>query len=72
MINWPAVANTDFRDSVVKEGKQAELLVHRAFPWELVEAIGVRNEQIRGQVLAALRGARHRPPVTIEPSWYYY
>ncbi len=71
MVNWSAVANTDFRDSVVKEGKQAEFLVHKAFPWELVESIGVRNEHIRGQVQAAVRKAGHKPPVTVEKDWYY-
>ncbi len=70
-INWPAVAKTDFRDSLVKEGKQAEFLLYESFPWSLIEAIGVRNEAIRTKVQAALRGAAHRPPVTVETSWYY-
>lgn len=70
-INWPAVANTDFRDALVKEGKQAEFLLYESFPWPLVEAIGVRNEAIRVKVQSALRAASHRPPVTVEPTWYY-
>lgn len=70
-INWPAVANTIFKDPVVKEGKQAEFLLHESFPWELIEAIGVRNEAIRTKVQAAMRGAAHQPPVTVETSWYY-
>ena len=28
-INWSAVENTDFRDMLVKEGKQAEFLIYR-------------------------------------------
>lgn len=70
-INWPAVAATDFRDTLVKEGKQAEFLLYESFPWHLIEAIGVRNEAIRGRVQAALRGVAHRPPVTVETNWYY-
>ena len=31
-VNWPAVAATDFRGAEVKEGKQAEFLVHQQFP----------------------------------------
>jgi hypothetical protein len=70
-INWPAVANRDFRDPVVREGKQAEFLLYESFPWELVEAIGVRNDAIRTVVQRVLRGAAHRPPVTVETTWYY-
>src|SRR5688572_32339603 len=28
-VNWGAIATTDFRNMVVKEGKQAEFLVHQ-------------------------------------------
>jgi len=70
-INWPAVANTIFRDPVVKEGKQAEFLLYEAFPWHLVEAMGVRNPAIQTKVSAVLRGAFHRPPVSVQPTWYY-
>jgi hypothetical protein len=70
-VNWPAVAATDFRGTLVKEGKQAEFLLYESFPWHLIEAIGVRNEAIRAKVQAALRGAAHRPPVTVETNWYY-
>jgi hypothetical protein len=70
-INWLAVANRVFRDSLVKEGKQAEFLLYESFPWDLIEAIGVRNEAIRGKVMSALRGVAHKPPVTVEADWYY-
>lgn len=70
-INWPAVNATDFRGTLVKEGKQAEFLLHESFPWHLIEAIGVRNAPIQTKVQAALRGATHQPPVTVETSWYY-
>jgi hypothetical protein len=32
-VNWPAVQAHDFRSPDVKEGKQAEFLVHESFPW---------------------------------------
>jgi hypothetical protein len=70
-INWPAVAKTDFRDTLVKEGKQAEFLLYKSFPWHLIEAIGVQNPTIQTKVQAALRSVVHRPPVTVETSWYY-
>ena len=54
-----------------KEGKQAEFLIERQFPWELVTRIGVRSEQTRQQVMAALEAAEHKPPVEIKIVWYY-
>ena len=71
MVNWPAVANAIFRDTMVKEGKQAEFLLYESFPWHLVEAIGVQNQQIRSQVQWALRGVEHQPPMSVETTWYY-
>jgi hypothetical protein len=70
-VDWPAVGATDFRDPVVKEGKQAEFLVRRFVPWSLVERIGVRSEQVQAQVLVALAGATHQPPVHVLPQWYF-
>jgi hypothetical protein len=70
-VNWPAVAATDFRPADIKEGKQAEFLVHEFFPWELVERIGVISQGVATQVVNAMRGAGHRPPVEIRRDWYY-
>ena len=70
-INWNAVAATDFRDMIVKEGKQAEFLVYESFPWELVEAIGVLDNEIARQAKLALGDTAHKPPVSVERAWYY-
>jgi ssDNA thymidine ADP-ribosyltransferase, DarT len=70
-IDWNAVTATDFRSEEVKEGKQAEFLVHEAFPWDLVERIGVKSATMKAQVEAAISGARHQPPVDIRLDWYY-
>ena len=70
-VNWPAVAATDFRGAEVKEGKQAEFLVHQQFPWRLVERIGVLAPGVAQQVADALRGAAHRPVVEIRGDWYF-
>ena len=69
-INWSAVEATDFRDMLVKEGKQAEFLIYESFPWELVEKIGVCNHRIRDQVIEKL-GNGASPEVSIEKDWYY-
>ncbi len=70
-IDWRAVGSTDFRDPLVKEGKQAEFLLHDTCPWHLVEKIGVINENVRNKVNAILGGAHHKPVVSIEKAWYY-
>lgn len=70
-VDWSAVAATDFRDSKVKEGKQAEFLVKRFVPWSLVERVGVRSEQVQARVLAALADAAHQPPVHVLSRWYF-
>ena len=58
-VNWAAVMATDFRDAAVKEGKQAEFLVHESFPWELVERIGVQNAAVLEQVNEILGSSRN-------------
>ena len=70
-INWDAVAATDFRDVLVREGKQAEFLIFDAFPWSLVEKIGVIDRRIASQVSEALTQAGYQPPVHVERAWYY-
>ncbi len=71
MIDWDAVNKTDFRDPLVREGKQAEFLIHDNCPWHMLEKIGVLNEQIRNQVNGILWNVQHKPVVTIEKTWYY-
>ncbi|MHB1514032.1 MAG: type II toxin-antitoxin system toxin DNA ADP-ribosyl transferase DarT [Acidiferrobacter sp.] len=62
-IRWAAVAATDFRDSAVKEGKQAEFLMREFFPWSLVRRIGVRSAALQRQVLDILSEGSHQVPV---------
>jgi len=71
-VNWPAVAASDFRPREIKEGKQAEFLLHGSFPWELVSRIGVHSLTIARRAHAALdTGGRHRPAIEILPNWYF-
>lgn len=70
-IDWKAVRSTDFRDPIVKEGKQAEFLLHDTCPWHLVEKIGVLNQHVFRQTNNALHHAQHKPVVAIEKTWYY-
>ena len=70
-IDWRAVDAADFRDSEIKEGKQAEFLVLNSLPWELVAGIGVQNSKIFDKVKDILNSARHRPTVRVKKDWYY-
>lgn len=69
-IDWKAVEATDFRDPAIKDGKQAEFLLHGSFPWHLVARIGVISPVIQNRVLTALGNAKHRPDISIERQWY--
>lgn len=70
-INWEAVRNRDFRSPAVKEGKQAEFLVCDKFPWELVEHVGVFDQNRLELVTEALVTSTHQSTVRVENSWYY-
>jgi len=70
-IDRAAIVARDFRDPLVKDGKQAEFLLHGFFPWELVERIGVANQTTFQAVADALQGAHHRPRVEVRRDWYF-
>ncbi len=70
-IDWDAVNSNWWSDQPVKEGKQAEFLVERSFPWHLVERIGIRTIILYNGIQAALSATNHRPPIAIKPGWYY-
>ena len=74
-INWDAVRTRQWAGNGVsrsiKEGKQAEFLVEHAFPWQLVERIGVYSQAIVPMVSQAMQHADHRPRIEITRDWYY-
>lgn len=69
-INWEAVAANQWAGAQ-KEGKQAEFLVERCFPWGLVERIGVHSQSFVGRASNAMLAAPHRPRIEIKRDWYY-
>jgi hypothetical protein len=68
-IDWNAVSARNW--SGCKEGKQAEFLIERQFPWELISRIGVLSRTVNDQVLTALQAVGHKPVVEIKTEWYY-
>lgn len=70
-VDWDAVQSNDFYVPAVKEGKQAEFLVRRFFPWNLVERIGVCSQLVKRSVEEAITAAPDQPPVSVQPRWYF-
>ena len=70
-LDWEAIAAQDFRRQEVKEAKQAEFLIHEAFPFELFDRIGVRSPDVAEHVTSAITDMARRPAVEIRADWYY-
>lgn len=77
-VDWDAVASNNFSAGSytpsgiqVKEGKQAEFLLHGDFPWSLVQRIGVASQAIASQAHVAIAAAAHKPQISIQSSWYF-
>lgn len=51
--------------------KQAEFLVHRFCPWEVVNRIGVLNEAFKERVERILNRKNISMPVEVRRRWYY-
>lgn len=68
-IDWYAVGARNW--SSCKEGKQAEFLIERQFPWELISRIGVLSRSTHDQVRTVQQAVAHNPVVEIKPEWYY-
>lgn len=68
-LDWEAIQSNNWAQQ--KEGKQAEFLVERSFPWMLVERIGVQSSNVCQQVTKILESTVHRPKVEIIDRWYY-
>jgi len=60
---------TNWRDC--KEGKQAEFMIEKNFPWQLFERIGVYSCLIYQKILNIIPSAVHKPKLEVKPEWYY-
>lgn len=68
-INWQGIRARYWQP--VREEKQAEFLIEQAFPWHLVERIGVYSQAQVQPVNNALANTAHRPTIEIKRDWYY-
>jgi len=76
-IDWEVAhgrqwANTP-EDPDRQRRKQAEFLIHRVLPWQMVRGVVVKSQAAQARVLASYDEERpdHRPRVAIRPDWYY-
>ena len=51
--------------------KQAEFLVHRFCPWDVVNRIGVLNDAVKKRVERILDRKNVSMPVEVRRQWYY-
>lgn len=76
-IDWDIISSWSWHDTDEDENrkrkKQAEFLVHRYVPWDLVETIAVIDPIMKQKVesIIAMSGSLHNPGVEIRRNWYY-
>lgn len=76
-VDWPLMKSRVWKntenDRDRMRRRQAELLVHERFPWELLEQIVVKANPIAARVAALLRAHPERKFITIgvNRNWYY-
>jgi len=68
-IKWDDVQATQWKSCIA--GKQAEFLMEQAFPWHLIERIGVYSLEVYHQAVKVLPMGVHPPKVEIKKEWYY-
>lgn len=54
-----------------KRRRQAELLVHQFFSWELIAYIGVMTAEIQKYVVQIVQATPHQPNIEVRQDWYY-
>ncbi|MEG4805337.1 DUF4433 domain-containing protein [Microcoleus sp. ARI1-B5] len=74
-LDWDVMESRQWNDTNEdndrKRRRQAEFLVHKFLPWELIEEIGVMNSTIKVQAENILQNFTHKPPVIVRKDWYY-
>ena len=51
--------------------RQAEFLVYRCCPWNVIRYIGVNNNKVSAEVENLLKPFAHKPQVLLRRNWYY-
>jgi hypothetical protein len=74
-LDWASIRATQWGGPKVhpdlKRRKQAEFLVHRFFPWDLVRGMVVLDVGMQARVRDILARAGRAAPVAVRRAWYY-
>ena len=74
-VDWDMVYATYWADTVDdmdrQRRKQAEFLVHRFCPWDVVSLIGVLNDAVKKRVERILDRQNVSMPLEVRRQWYY-
>lgn len=74
-VDWETVYADFWADTVEdmdrQRRKQAEFLVHRFCPWEVIQRIGVLNDAVKSRVERILDRHHLSTPVEVRRQWYY-
>jgi hypothetical protein len=74
-VDWKLLGSNSWGDTEDdndrKRRKQAEFLIHRAFPWTGVKWIVSINEEVKAQVEVILQDATHKPNILVKRNYYY-
>lgn len=74
-IDWEIMKATYWNDTEHDNDRsrrrQAEFLVHRFCPWNLIEQVGVINNEMADRVNYILSSHKRYPEVIVQEKWYY-
>lgn len=74
-VDWDVIESWSWGnredDNDRKRRKQAEFLVRRFFPWELIDTIAVIGASMCDRVKSVIATAAYHPLVKVEEKWYY-
>ena len=74
-LDWPVLLNRWWNntpdDLDRSRRRQAELLIHRAAPWEIVRGIAVQTQEMQHRVEQLVHNYGHKPKIQVVPEWYY-
>ncbi|GID27296.1 type II toxin-antitoxin system toxin DNA ADP-ribosyl transferase DarT [Paractinoplanes brasiliensis] len=75
MIDWPLMEaerwNNTPEDPDRQRRRQAEFLVHRTVPLDVVSWVGVHDDRFRSRAGNVLAGHRLGQRIIVRPGWYY-
>lgn len=70
-VDWSVMPLIYWNKTDIKEKRQAEFLIHGHAPWEAIEMIVVKTQNMADKVYKIIEDASHQPSIRIDSDWYY-